>query len=55
MFKLVFTNSIVLINLDNPSKAKNSHYTGIKTSSLAVKELTVNNPSVGGVSMKIYS
>ena len=54
-FKLDLTNSIVFINLDNPSKAKNSHCTGIKTSSLAVRELTVNKPSVGGVSMNIKS
>ena len=44
MFKLFFTSSIVLISLDRPSKAKNSHCTGINTSSLAVKELTVNKP-----------
>ena len=42
IFKFVFTNSIVLINLDNPSNAKNSHCTGINTSALAVKELSVN-------------
>ena len=53
IFKFVFTNSIVLINFDSPSRAKNSHCTGINTSSLAVKELTVNNPNVGGVSIKI--
>ena len=54
-FKFVFTSSIVLINLDSPSKAKNSHWTGINTSPLAVKELTVNSPNVGGVSIKTYS
>ena len=52
-FKLFLTASIVLINFDRPSKAKNSHCTGIKTSLLAVKELIVNKPKVGGVSMKI--
>jgi len=35
-FKLFLTASIVLINLDKPSNAKNSHWTGIKTSLLAV-------------------
>ena len=44
-----------LISLDNPSKAKNSHWTGINTSPLAVKELIVSKPNVGGVSIKIYS
>ena len=41
------------MSFDKPSNAKNSHCTGIKTSLLAVKELIVSNPSVGGVSMKI--
>ena len=52
-FKLFLTASIVLINLDRPSNAKNSHWTGIKTSSLAVRELIVNKPRVGGVSINI--
>ena len=52
-FKLFLTASIVLISFDRPSKAKNSHWTGIKTSLLAVNELIVNNPKVGGVSIKM--
>src|SRR6056300_1018561 len=52
-FRLSLTASIVLINLERPSNAKNSHWTGIKTSLLAVRELIVSNPRVGGVSINI--
>ncbi len=43
----------MLSNCPKPSRAKYSHWTGIKTECEAARALSVNNPSEGGESIII--
>ena len=54
-FKPDLIVSIVFISALNPSKAKNSHWSGTITELAATKLLIVNKPSAGGQSIKIKS